>query len=76
MLIEMGVVGRVINRTERYIEGVFEYTVPHKLVVSTEDYLCLHPSFYEVFSAIKTESKNLVVYPYESDLEGTDYRNW
>ena len=76
MLIEMGVVGRVINRTERYIEGVFEYTVPHKLVVSTEDYLCLHPSFCEVFSAIKMKSKNRVVYPYGSDLEGTDYRNW
>ena len=76
MLIEVGVVGRVINRTDRYIEGMFEYTVPHKLVVSTEDTLCLHPAFCQVFSAIYPEKGGRVVYPYGSDLDGTDYRDW
>jgi hypothetical protein len=76
MLIEIGVVGRVINRTDRYIEGVFEYTVPHKLVVSTEDILCLHPSFCQVFNAIYSDQGEKVVYPYGSDLDGTDYRDW
>lgn len=76
LLIETGIIGRVIRdrETERYIIGRFEYTEPHKLVVSTEDELCLHPVFAEVYNY--KESKDVkTIYPYGSDPE-EDYRVW
>jgi hypothetical protein len=57
MLIEMGIIGRVLEDSERYIQGEFEYTVPHQLVSSTDDMLCLHPLFTEVYSAKTREKK-------------------
>ena len=81
MLIEIGAVGRVVeesdeNTTEsdRYIQALFEYTVPHQLVTSTDDGLCLHPLFTEIFSA-KTKLKK-PVYPYGSMVDDADYRDW
>jgi hypothetical protein len=78
MLIEMGVVGRVIGETERYIVGMFEYTQPHQLVVSTNDELCLHPLFTEIFTARRIENEAIFkpIYPYGSDIDGEDHRDW
>lgn len=72
MLIEIGAVGRVLDDTDRYVRAEFEYTVPHKLVTGTDDMLCFHPLFAEVFSAKIRENKP--VYPYGSRVEDTDYR--
>jgi len=78
MLIEIGVVGRVLGETERYVTGLFEYTVPHRLVTSTEDELCLHPVFLKVFSAKKPPPGGMrkTVYPFGTDADGRDYRDW
>jgi hypothetical protein len=73
MLIEMGIVGRVINDRDRYIQAEFEYTVPHQLVTSTDDMLCIHPLFTEIFAA-KTTHDTRPVYPYGSRIEDSDYR--
>jgi hypothetical protein len=73
MLIEMGIVGRVLDDSGRYIQAEFEYTVPHQLVSSTDDMLCLHPLFTEVYSAKTREKKP--VYPYGTRLEDADYRS-
>jgi hypothetical protein len=73
MLIEIGAVGKVVGETERYVRAIFEYTEHHKLVTSTDDELCLHPLFTEVFSA-KTRLKK-AVYPYGSSFDDDDYRN-
>ena len=72
MLIEMGIIGKVLNEEGRYIQAEFEYTVPHKLVSSTDDFLCFHPLFAGVYSA-KTNGQK-PVYPYGSRIEDKDYR--
>jgi GTPase SAR1 family protein len=73
MLIEMGIVGCVIDDKDRYIQAKFEYTAQHQLVSSTSDTLCFHPLFTEIFSA-KTDEKK-PVYPYGTQLDDMDYRN-
>jgi len=72
MLIEMGIIGKVLNEENRYIQAEFEYTVPHKLVSGTDDFLCFHPLFAGVYSA-KTNGQK-PVYPYGSRIEDKDYR--
>jgi hypothetical protein len=76
MLIEMGCIGRVINETDRYFIGEFEYTRPARLVISTSDTLCLHPVFCRIYSAKKPGNDGKVIYPYGSDIEGLDHREW
>lgn len=75
LLIECGIVGRVVSETDRYIIGRFEYTEPHKLVVGTEDVLCLHPVFAEVFHFRRNGTRK-TVYPYGCDPNGEDHRAW
>jgi hypothetical protein len=75
LLIEMGIVGRVVGANSRYVVGRFEYTVPHKLIVSTEDTLCLHPVFATVHR-YKQVAGQKPIYPYGSDLDGEDHRDW
>ncbi len=72
MLIEIGAIGRVIRETELYVQGEFEYTVPHKLVTGTDDLLCIHPLFSRIFSAKVRDHKP--VYPYGSVIMDKDYR--
>lgn len=74
MFIEIGAVGRVLDDTGRYIQAEFEYTVPHKLVTGTDDMLCFHPLFAEIYSA-KIREKT-PVYPYGSRIEDKDYRQY
>ncbi len=74
MMIEIGAVGRVLDDKGRYIQAEFEYTVPHKLVTGTDDMLCFHPLFAEVFSSKIREKKP--VYPYGARIEDKDYRQY
>lgn len=73
VLIEIGAIGRVLSETEKYIQVEFEYTTPHRLVVSSDDMLCIHPLFCEVFSVKVRDMKP--VYPYGARLDDTDYRS-
>lgn len=77
ILIETGIIGRVVGSTDRYIVGRFEYTEPHKLIVGSKDELCLHPVFATAYNC-KIEQKNHLkpVYPYGSDPDSEDYRTW
>lgn len=75
LLIETGIVGRVVGETDRYIIGRFEYTEPHKLVVSTEDLLCLHPVFAEVYN-FRSKGVTKTIYPYGCDPNAEDHRSW
>lgn len=72
LLVEIGAVGRVLDDSGTYIQAEFEYTVPNKLVSSTDDFLCFHPIFSQVFNAKTREKKP--VYPYGSRIEDRDYR--
>jgi hypothetical protein len=76
LMIQIGAVGRVSNETERYVEGVFEYTAPHELRISSEDHLCLHPVFTQAFHAIRPSDSDdrRAIYPYGSDIDATDKR--
>lgn len=77
LFLEIGAVGRVMpdGKMDRYIIGEFEYTLPHKLVTSTDDVLCLHPSFCQVFRAIYPVEDKRVIYPYGSAANGEDHRS-
>lgn len=75
LLIETGIVGRVMGETERYTIGRFEYTEPHKLVVGTDDMLCLHPVFATVYKYKKIAGRK-PIYPYGTDIDGEDHREW
>ena len=76
MLVEIGCVGRVIGGTDRYHIGEFEYTRPSRLTVSTSDTLCLHPVFSKILSARRPDINGKVIYPYGSDVQGIDHRDW
>lgn len=49
MLTTAGVVGVVTSESERYVSGIFEYSAPHRLIVSEKDRLCVHPLFSIAF---------------------------
>lgn len=69
MLIAIGAVGKVEATTQRYIEGVFEYNLPHRLLANNNHTLCLHPVFSDYFNAgtkVGTEDRR-IVYPYGSN---------
>lgn len=73
---EIGAIGKVIRETERYVEGIFEYAVPHRLVLNSDDELCLHPVFCRIFRAKKPKSgpECRVIYPFGTDIELEEYR--
>ena len=77
LLMEIGAVGRVVDegRMDRYIIGHFEYTLPHRLVTGSNDNLCLHPAFCQVFSASYPKDDSRVIYPYGSQADGEDHRD-
>ena len=50
LLVEIGAVGKCLGKTERYVEGEFQYTLPNQLSISVAEELCLHPMFMRVFN--------------------------
>lgn len=71
MLIAIGALGKVETTTQRYIEGVFEYNLGHRLLTSNNHTLCLHPVFADYFNAgtkVANEDHR-IVYPYGSNPE-------
>jgi hypothetical protein len=75
LLMELGIMGRVTGETERYVIGRFEYIEPFKVNASTNDDLCLHPVFAQVFHFTK-KSGAKAVYPFGSDPLDQDHRTW
>jgi KaiC/GvpD/RAD55 family RecA-like ATPase len=73
MLLETGIVGKIIDRTEKYIVALFEYTLPNRLNVTDRDELCVHPIFSGIFRAQRPEG-TLPIYPYGSDPDDKDFR--
>jgi hypothetical protein len=71
MLIEVGIVGKVIDETDRYVIGGFEYAAGHRLVMGTSDEMCLHPVFTHIYSAKRSEPPK-PVYPKGSDAQSDD----
>jgi hypothetical protein len=55
MLVEAGAIGRYVDSTDRYDKADFEYLHPHRLFISDEDELCLHPLFARTFSSPGTD---------------------
>jgi len=70
-LIEMGIVGRVKNKTEIYAVADFEYAQAGRLNTSVEDEMCLHPIFSGEFESSKNSNGGLFIYPQKDlfDLE-------
>lgn len=62
---ELGLVGAVVNKTERYWEAEFEYTMQDRLILNEQDECVIHPLFYKTFR-IKV-SRERVVYPVGPD---------
>lgn len=78
MLIQIGAIGRVISETDVYIKGLFEYTVPHELVTSTDDLYCIHPLFSGILcreNSYGNGKNQKFVYPYGAEVEDEDYRD-
>ena len=73
MLIESGVIGKVIDKTEKYIIALFEYTLPNRLNVTEQDELCVHPIFSGIYRAKRFEGV-LPIYPYGSDPDDEEFR--
>lgn len=68
MLVEIGCLGRLIDRTDRYDVAEFEYTVSVRLTMGDDDIMCVHPLFSGVYqSRTDPETDVRVVYPVGSD---------
>jgi hypothetical protein len=50
ILIQIGVIGRIVKETDLYIEGEFIYNTTNNLNVQGNDLLCVHPVFSRVFN--------------------------
>lgn len=68
MLFNMGIVGRAIDGTSRYIIGQFAYNLPHQLVASHDDRFCVHPVFARRYS-MRPDDKGQFVYPHGCEIE-------
>lgn len=73
MLIEAGVIGKVIDKTEKYVIALFEYTLPNRLHVTEQDELCVHPIFSGIYRAKRHEGV-MPIYPYGSDPDDAEFR--
>ena len=74
ILTQIGALGRIVEETERYHVGEFEYTLRDRLIVNSEDALCIHPVFIKRFR-VRTDGLK-PIYPVGCDIEGSDYRHW
>ena len=56
MLVEVGTIGRVVERTRLYAKADFEYLHVNRLYVGPHDTLCLHPLFARGFDSPDSRS--------------------
>ncbi|MFZ5961971.1 P-loop ATPase, Sll1717 family [Thalassococcus sp. BH17M4-6] len=75
ILVEIGAIGRVKNITGMYAEAEFEYAMPGRLHLATDDQLCLHPVFSGVFEASAHRTDEVFVYPQRDWFENEEQRS-
>ena len=51
MLTDIGVIGRLIDETERYLKAEFAYSIEGQLVLSPDEDYCLHPLFVRQYNS-------------------------
>jgi len=51
MLLDIGVIGKVVSEDADYVQGVFQFTLPNALRVGSKDELCMHPVFCRAYGA-------------------------
>jgi energy-coupling factor transporter ATP-binding protein EcfA2 len=76
LLTEIGAVGRVVGKSERYWEGVFEYMLPNKLAFSEVDKFCIHPVFSEVCRVNVDYPGAKAIYTYWAGITDADLEHW
>jgi hypothetical protein len=71
MMIEIGVIGRVVESDNFNIYGKFEYQTPGELKIGPSDQLCIHPLFSTLFRRRDSgrEKGNKVVCPFGVNTE-------
>jgi hypothetical protein len=78
MLTELGVIGRLIQKTDKYNKAVFEYSEPFRLIFNDDEELCIHPCFTECFGVVvegRIPKGYRPVYPLGSDPVDADRRD-
>jgi hypothetical protein len=73
MLVEAGIIGKIVDRTARYNVGLFEYLLPNRLNLTERDELCIHPIFSGIYRAQRAPG-GLPIYPYGSDPSDGEFR--
>lgn len=70
-LLDVGIVGRVIDETANYVRAEFAYTIPSRDVgySSEKDRFCFHPVFAKRFRCIYDRQLHKPVYPIGTDPE-------
>jgi energy-coupling factor transporter ATP-binding protein EcfA2 len=76
-LSEIGAIGRVVDTTDhRYVDGVFEYMLPSRLIFSERDRFCIHPLFTREFNANSNYDGAKAVYTYWSGIVDSELEHW
>lgn len=70
-LLDVGIVGRVIDETANYVRAEFAYTIPSRDVgySAEKDRFCFHPVFAKRFRCIYDRDIHKPVYPIGTDPE-------
>ncbi|XWN29989.1 MAG: hypothetical protein ROR55_21205 [Devosia sp.] len=79
MLTELGVIGRFIDRTDRFVVAMYEYSEPFRLLFNEDDLLCIHPCFTEAYRVLDRSNlpdDYLPVYPYGANPSDRDRREF
>ncbi|WP_156325694.1 P-loop ATPase, Sll1717 family [Nonomuraea sp. SBT364] len=66
MLTDLGILGRYLGETERYLRAEFAYAAEGRMILSHEDQFCLHPLFvrqYRSRDALPSAGPVKPVYP-------------
>jgi hypothetical protein len=74
MLVEIGILGKVIQSREGYVIGLFEYRCPLRLHTKKADTFCVHPLFMQTYGVVEPRSDQEVrlVYPFGSHFKPED----
>ena len=79
LMVRIGCLGRVMERSGRYVVGEFEYTAPHRLHIGSDEELCVHPLFagvYQSKSARNPQPNDFAIYPYGSEVDESTEKDW
>ena len=77
MLLEIGALGKVIDKGNGYVIGLFEYRCPLRLTTSQSDLFCIHPLFLQLGNVSRPRAENDIrlVYPFGTNVGAEDLAN-